>query len=126
MLREHLPEITKIVQPVTQMSNYLDAYRKDSEFLTQAVNNRALPLQVLGHVSRHVTSKRNISITRLDIESTKATIEGIAPSYESVESLADDLRSIPSFKNIQLGDVSANQSDGQVRFEMSISRGMTL
>jgi len=120
---EHMPEIKKIVQPVTQMSNYVDTYRKESEILIQAVRKRALPLQVLESVSWQVKVERDISITSLDIGATNVIIEGTAPSYQSVESLADDLRRVPNFKNVQLGDVSTNQADGQVRFVMSISRG---
>jgi len=120
---EYLPEVKKIVQPVAQMVNHVDLYRKESEFLIQAVKNRALPLQVLQCVSHQVSEKSNISITFMDIDSAKVSLEGTAPSYESVESLAEDLRSVPEFKNVQLGDVSGTQTGTHVSFKLSIARG---
>jgi Tfp pilus assembly protein PilN len=124
---EHVPDVTKIVQPVTQMSNYLDQYRKESEILIQAVRKRARPLQVLEHISRQVEVDRDVSITSIDIEAEHVILEGTTPSYQSVESLADDLRRVPNFVTVQLelGDISTNQTDGQVRFTMSIARGVT-
>jgi Tfp pilus assembly protein PilN len=122
---EHLPDVKKIVQPVTQMSNYLDTFRKESEILIQAIKKRASPLQVLESVSGSVKTKRDISIKSLDIEAANVRLEGTAPSYQSVEALADDFRRVPNFINVELGDVSTNQADGQVRFIMSIARGVT-
>ena len=120
---EYLPEVKKIVQPVAQMTNHVESYRKESEFLIQAVKNRALPLRVLQRVSKQVEEESDISITFIDIDSVKVSLEGTAPSYESVESLAEDLRSVPAFKNVQLGDVSGTQTGTQVSFKLSISRG---
>ncbi len=121
---EHLPDVKKIVQPVTQMSNYLDRFRKESEMLILATKKRALPLQVLGSVSGSVKTKRDVSIMSLNIEAAGVRIEGTAPSYQSVESLADDFRRVPNFVNVELGDVSTKQADGQVQFVMSIARGV--
>ncbi|MCP4449930.1 MAG: hypothetical protein GY809_00595, partial [Planctomycetes bacterium] len=101
---EHVPDVKKIVQPVTQMSNYLDTYRRESDIFIQAVRKRARPLQVLECISRQVKDDRDVSITSIDIEGENVILEGIAPSYQSVEFLADDLRRVQNFVTVQLGD----------------------
>jgi len=121
---ENVPEVTKIVQPVAQMANYVDQYRKESEFLMEAVKSRALPLQVLENVSQHVTEESKISIIFIEVDSAKVSLEGTAPSYESVESLAEDLRGVPGYTNVQLDDVSGAKTGSQVRFKLSLSRGI--
>jgi type II secretory pathway component PulL len=121
---DNVPEVTKIVQPVAQMENHLAQYQNESAFLMQAVKTKALPLRVLQHVSEQVTEESKISITFIEIDSAKVSLEGTAPSYESVESLAEDFRRVPEYMNVQLGDVSGAKTGSQVSFELSISRGI--
>ena len=122
VFKESLPNISKIVQPVPQMTEQLQLLQKEFNLFSQAVNQGAMPLHVLQKISQ-ITGKRNdVIINSLMIESDTIDIEGLGDSYESNETLVSNLRLIPDFAEVAMESDSIKKVNNKVRFTIHIVR----
>ena len=121
---DNVPEVTRIVQPLPQMTEQLDLVRKAHQVLTEAVNRRALPLAVIQTVSKSFTTEDDLIVSYMALDHQTVRISGTGRSFESVETLAADLRRAAEFEDVKLEDVNANKGDGRVQFRLLISRAL--
>jgi Tfp pilus assembly PilM family ATPase/Tfp pilus assembly protein PilN len=130
-----LPQEKNIVNPLVQLEQKLESFRKDYQLFASFYPTALGPLEVLRSVTVNTPSQANLKVDDLLIGADAVGIKGTCDSFESVYEWQRLLRQIPGFKLVDVQNVqsvSAGPStngkepkSGVVRFTIVLSSALS-
>jgi len=115
------PDEKKIVNELAQMTEHLNAMRKEHAVLVAAVGTRIRPLRVLHVLSERLMSQQAVAISSFLLAPDGVRVTGTGTSFESVEQFLEELRKVPDFTSVELEDVALMRGSNRPEFRLQIS-----
>jgi Tfp pilus assembly PilM family ATPase/Tfp pilus assembly protein PilN len=116
-----VPEETNIVNPLVQLEQKLEAYRKDSQLFASFYPANLSPLKVLHSITTNTPTQGNIKINDLLITTESVRLQGTCDSFDSVYQWQRLLQEIPGFTLVDVQDVQKNPGGNTIHFTVLIS-----
>jgi Tfp pilus assembly PilM family ATPase/Tfp pilus assembly protein PilN len=116
-----VPEETNIVNPLVQLEQKLEAFRKDSQLFTSFYPTNLSSLKVLHSITTNTPTQGNIKINDLLITTESVRLQGTCDSFDSVYQWQRLLQEIPGFTLVDVQDVQKNPGGNTIHFTVLIS-----
>jgi tetrahydromethanopterin S-methyltransferase subunit A/Tfp pilus assembly protein PilN len=111
----------KVVNPLVQLQQKIESFRKDSRLFTSLSVSGLSPLDILNKISVDSPSRKNINVTDILIAADTVRINGTCDSFESVYQWQRFLQEVPGLINIDVKDIGKQSKSGLVEFTMLMS-----
>jgi len=120
VFHQAVPEEQNIVDPVAQLQQRLDAFRKESGALSSLSSGRPGPLEILYALSRNTPTTGALELQEVLIAADSVRITGSCDSYATFSQWQHLLETIPG---LRVEDVPRSTKDpsGKVQFLISLS-----
>jgi len=119
-----LPDEKKIVNALAQMTERLEALKSQYSTLRTEISDRAPSLRILERLSERIAPDQGVSVSSLSIAPKAVRLSGAAPSFGSVENVAQSLRQITEFDSVEVQNTSIDPGGGKVRFTLLMTMGL--
>lgn len=116
-----LPEETNIVNPLVQLEQKLESFRKDYRLFASFYPTNLSPLRVLHSITANTPSQGNIEIDDLLITTGSVRLRGTCDSFESVYQWQWLLQETPGFTLVDVQDVQKDPRGDAIHFTILIS-----
>ena len=116
-----LPEERNIVNPLFQLEQKLESFRKDYQLFAFFDPAASGPLEILRTVSAGVPTQAGLKVDDVLITADSVRINGVCDSFESVYQWQRLLQESPGFKLVDVRDVQKDPKGQTVRFTMVLS-----
>jgi len=116
-----LPEETNIVNPLVQLEQKLESFRKDYRLFASFYPTNLSPLKVLHSITANTPSQGNIEIDDLLITTESVRLRGTCNSFESVYQWQRLLQKTPGFTLVDVQDVQKDPKGDAIHFTILIS-----
>jgi len=116
-----LPEETHIVNPLVQLEQKLESFRKDYQVFASFLPTNLSPPKVLHAITTNTPSEKNIRINDLLITTESVRLQGTCDSFDSVYQWQQLLQKIPGFTLVDVRDVQKDPGNNAVQFTVLIS-----
>jgi Tfp pilus assembly PilM family ATPase/Tfp pilus assembly protein PilN len=116
-----LPEEKNIVNPLVQLEQKLESFRKDYRLFASFYPTNLSPLKVLHSITANTPSEGNIEIDDLLITTESIRLRGTCNSFESVYQWQRLLQETPGFTLVDVQDVQKDPRGDVVHFTILIS-----
>ena len=116
-----VPEETNIVNPLVQLEQKLESFRKDYRLFASFYPTNLSPLKVLHSITTNTPSEGNIEIDDLLITTGSVRLRGTCNSFESVYQWQRLLQQTPGFTLVDVQDVQKDPGGDAVHFTILIS-----
>lgn len=116
-----LPEETHIVNPLVQLEQKLESFRKDYHVFASFFPTNLSPSKVLHEITTNTPSEKNIRINDLLITTESVRLQGTCDSFDSVYQWQQLLQEIPGFTLVDVRDVQKNPGSNTIQFTVLIS-----
>jgi Tfp pilus assembly PilM family ATPase len=116
-----LPEEENIVNPLVQLQNKLDSFRKDHGLFASFNSSNLRPLQILHSISTNIPSDTNIKVDDLLITSDSVRITGSCDSFESMHQCQRLLQKMPSLALVDVPDIQREPKTGRIHFTILLT-----
>jgi len=120
-----LPQEKNVVNPVVQLEQKLESFRKDYQLFASFYPAALGPLEVLHSISVTAPSQANLKVDDLLIGADTISIKGTCDSFESVYQWQRLLQEVPGFKLVDVQNVQKEPKSGAVRFTILLSSAMS-
>ena len=121
LFAETCPEVTRIVEPVSQLKG------KIAEQLSAApgwVDARRFDvIDVMAEVSRSVSANVDMALSTITVQRSSILLQGATVSYKDVDSIKSAMESSGQFKRITISSANFKKGENHVVFSMVIERG---
>jgi len=114
------PEVTKLVDPLTQLKNKIAEVKKMAQGISYGVVKVSVT-EILKDISQAAPKDAPILINSFHLEGTYLLIKGTAPNYEALDTFRKALVKIPYFRTVDLGSTSLAKEVQAVNFEIKIT-----
>lgn len=115
------PAEKKIVNELAQMTEHVNALRKERDTLVAIVGKRIQPLRVLHILSERMTADKGISIVSFSAKDRTVRVDGTGGSFESVEQFLNELRQVPDFASVEMENAALSRGSDRPAFRLLIS-----
>lgn len=116
-----LPQEKNVVNPLAQIQQKLDAFRKESEVFSSFRPGRLSPLETMYALTTHTPKDGNPKFHDLLITTDSVQAMGTCDSFTVISEWQRLLKQIPGFDVIDIHDQKKDARTGQVQFTLSIS-----
>ena len=116
-----VPEETNIVNPLVQLEQKLESFRKDYRLFASFYPTNLSPLRVLHSITANTPSEGNIEIDDLLIATESVRLRGTCDSFESVYQWQRLLQKTPGFTLVDVQDVQKDPKGDAIHFTILIS-----
>ena len=116
-----LPEETQIANPLVQLEQKLDSFRKDYQVFASFFPTSLSPQKVLHEITTNTPSEKNIRINDLLITTESVRLQGTCDSFDSVYQWQQLLQENPGFTLVDVQDVQKNPGSNTIQFTVLIS-----
>ena len=116
-----LPHEKNIVNPLVQLEQKIESFRKDSRLFTSLSDSGLSPLDALYKISANGSLPENIKIDDILIAADTVRINGICDSFEPVYQWQQLLQEEPGFTFVDVKDIQKQSKSGVVNFTMLLS-----
>jgi len=116
-----LPEEKNIVNPLVQLGQKIESFRRDSRLFASLSDSGLSPLDVLYKISASSPLPENIKVDDILIAADTARINGTCDSFESVYQWQQLLQEDPGFTFVDVKDIQKQSKSGVVHFTMLLS-----
>ncbi len=116
-----LPEETQIINPLAQLEQKLESFRKDYQVFASFFPTNLSPPKVLYEITTNTPSDKNIRINDLLITTESVRLQGTCDSFDSVYQWQQLLQEIPGFTLVDVRDVQKNPGSNTIQFTVLIS-----
>lgn len=116
-----LPEETQIVNPLVQLEQKLDSFRKDYQVFASFFPISLSPPKILHEITTNTPSEKNIRINDLLITTESVRLQGTCDSFDSVYQWQQLLQQTPGFTLVEVRDVQKNPGNNTIQFNVLIS-----
>jgi len=120
VFRQTVPEEQNIVDPAAQLQQRLDAFRKESEFLT-CLSGRPAPLEILYTLSRNTPATAALQLQDVLIAADSVRLTGSCDSFATLSEWQRVLETIPGVRVVDVPRPIKDSRSGKVRFTISLS-----
>jgi Tfp pilus assembly protein PilN len=120
-----LPQEKNIVNPLVQLEQKLQSFRKDYQLFASFHPAALGPLEVLHSISVTAPSQANLKVDDLLIGADTISIKGTCNSFESVYEWQRLLRDVQGFRSVDVQNVQTAPKSGAVRFTIVLSSALS-
>lgn len=120
VFRQAVPEEQNIIDPVAQLQQRFDAFRKESEALSSLNSTRPAPLEILYALSRNTPTTGVLELQEVLIAADSVRITGSCDSYVTFTQWQHLLETIPGLR-VEDEPRSTKDARGKVQFTISLS-----
>jgi hypothetical protein len=120
IFKEACPQ-EKFVNPLVQLQQKIDSFRRDSQFVSSLSASGLSPLDILYRLSVSSPSQQNINVDDILIAADTVRINGTCDSFESVYQWQRSLQEVPGVKFIDVKDIGKQSKSDLVEFTMLLS-----
>lgn len=120
-----LPQEKNIVDPLAQLQQKIDAFRKDYEVFSTFRPGRLSPLDVMYTLTTHAPKEGNLKFQDLLITADSVQAVGTCDSFAVISAWQRVLKQVPGFGNIDIPDQKKDAKTGQVQFTLSMAPART-
>jgi len=121
VFRTALPEEKNIVNPLVQLEQKMESFRKDYQLFATFHPTSLAPLEVLHRISMSVPSQAGFKVDDLLITPSSVRVSGTCDSFESVYRWQEFLQKVPGFALVDVQDAQKEAQSNVVRFTILIS-----
>jgi len=123
VFREAMPEEQNIVDPMAQLQQHLDAFRKERDLMTSLNPDRPAPLEVLSALSRSTPATGALKLQDVLIAADSLRITGTCDSFTTLAQWQRLLEAIPGLRVVDVPRPTKDAQSGKVRFTIALSTG---
>jgi len=116
--RAVFPDATRVVDPVVQAQNALDALSARALLLG---GGDITALAVLNAASEAIPKDLTIDVTEFSVEGNRARLEAEAASFDAIDQIRDQLQTRPEFTDVRVSDAKASAKEGRVKFRVALT-----
>ncbi len=116
-----LPQEKNIVNPLVQLENKIESFRRDSRLFASLSDSGLSPLDVLYKISAGSPLPENIKVDDILIAADTVRINGTCDSFEPVYQWQQLLQEYPGFTFVDVKDIQKQSKSGVVHFTMLLS-----
>jgi len=116
-----LPEEKNIVNPLVQLGQKLESFRKDYQLFASFSPTNLSPLKVLHSITTNTPPEANIKIDDLLITAESVRLKGTCDSFDSVYQWQRLLQEIDGFTLVDVQDVQKDPRGDAIHFIVLIS-----
>jgi Tfp pilus assembly PilM family ATPase len=116
-----LPQEKNIVNPLVQLEQKIESFRRDSRLFASLSDSGLSPLDVLYKISTNSPLRENIKVDDILIAADTARINGTCDSFELVYQWQQVLQEDPGFTFVDVKDIQKQSKSGVVHFTMLLS-----
>jgi len=120
-----LPQEKNVVNPLVQLEQKLESFRKDYQLFASFYPAALGPLEVLRSISVNTPSQADLTVDEMLIGTDTISIKGTCDSFESVYQWQRLLQEVPGFKLVDVQNVQKEPKSGAVRFTILLSSAMS-
>ena len=113
------PDVNTIVDPVHQMKIKVDALQKKKEI--NFFDEHPLCIDLLNDISRALPPSLDVSLSRFVRTEKNLLIMGSADQFNTVDKMKNNLKTIFSFKEVDINSASMDKVAKRVKFNLKIS-----
>lgn len=116
--RAVFPEATRVVDPVVQAKNALDAITARSLLFG---GGGVTALGVLNAASEAIPANLPIDVLEFSVEGNRVRMEAEAASFDAIDQIRDQLQTRPEFSEVRVSDAKASAKEGRVKFRVALT-----
>jgi Tfp pilus assembly PilM family ATPase/Tfp pilus assembly protein PilN len=116
-----LPEEKNIVNPLVQLEQKIELFRRDSRLFASLSDSGLSPLDALYKISSSGPLRENINVDDILIAADTVRINGTCDSFEPVYQWQQLLQEDPGFTFVEVKDIQKQSKSGVVHFTMLLS-----
>jgi Tfp pilus assembly PilM family ATPase len=125
VFHQALPQERNIVDPLAQLQQKLDAFRKEYEAFSSFGPGRFSPLEILHMLTTHTPKEGNLKFHDLAITTDSVQAVGSCDSFAVISEWQRLLKQIPGFDVVDIQDQKKDARTGQVQFTLSMTSART-
>jgi len=115
-----IPEEKRIVNELAQITEKFKALEDEYNIIANEVYSRAPALRILQCISETITPNQNISVSSISINTKSTQLNGVAPSFESLDNMVGILSKISEFDSVNIKNADIDTTNNRVRFSLLI------
>ncbi|HAJ28049.1 MAG TPA: hypothetical protein DCG53_12540 [Syntrophus sp. (in: bacteria)] len=119
VFKQYNPDVSRIVDPVSQMRTKITETKKAALGLTDDLTGFSV-LDVLKSLSGSIPPALEVLFTTFTIDRDSIIIKGEAKNFDTVEAMKKELSNSRNFKSIAIGSTNLVKQGGKVEFNMQI------
>jgi type II secretion system protein L len=116
--RAVFPEAGRVVDPVVQAKNALDALTARSLLFG---GGGITALGVLNAASEAIPPTLTIDVLEFAVEGNRVRMEAEAASFDAIDQIRDQLQTRPEFSEVRVSDAKASAKEGRVKFRVALT-----
>ncbi|MBC8473053.1 MAG: hypothetical protein H8D56_26625 [Planctomycetes bacterium] len=116
-----LPQEKNIVNPLLQLEQKIESFRRDSRLFASLSDSGLSPLDALYKISANGPLRENIKVVDILIAADTVRINGTCDSFEPVYQWQQLLQEDPGFTFVDVKDIQKQSKSGVVHFTMLLS-----
>jgi hypothetical protein len=116
-----LPDEKNIVNPLVQLEQKIESFRRDSGLFASLSDSGLSPLDALYKISVNSPLQENIKVDDILIAADTVRINGTCDSFEPVYQWQQLLQEDPAFTFVDMKDIQKQSKSGVVHFTMLLS-----
>jgi Tfp pilus assembly protein PilN len=116
-----VPEEQNVVDPVAQLQQRLDAFRKESKTLASLNSGQPGPLEILYALSRSTPTTGALELQEILRAADSVRITGSCDSYATFSQWQQLLKGIPGLRVDDVPRTTKDPRSGRVQFLISLS-----
>ena len=121
VFHQALPKERNIVNPLAQLQQKIDAFRKENEAFSSFRPGRFSPLEIMYMLTTHCPKEGNLKFHDLLITTNSVQAVGTCDSFAVVSDWQRLLKQMPGFGVVDIQDQKKDARTGQVQFTLSMS-----
>ncbi len=121
VFHQAVPEEQNIVDPVAQLQQRIEAFRKESGALSNLNSGRLAPLEILYALSRNTPTTGALELQEVLMAATSVRITGSCDSYATFSQWQRHLETLPGFRVDDVPRSTKDPRSGRVQFMISLS-----
>ncbi len=121
VFHQALPQERNIVNPLAQIQQKLDAFRKESEVFSSFRPGRLSPLEIMYMLTTHSPKEGNLKFRDLLITADSVQAVGTCDSFAVISDWQRQLRQVSGFGAVDIQDQNMDSRTGQVQFTLSMA-----
>jgi Tfp pilus assembly PilM family ATPase len=121
VFHQALPKERNIVNPLAQLQQKIDAFRKENEAFSFFRTGRFSPLEIMYLLTTHCPKEGNLKFHDLLITADSVQGVGTCDSFAVVSDWQRLLKQMPGFGIVDIQDQKRDARTGQVQFTLSMS-----
>jgi len=119
IFRSAFPDVTRIVDPLQQMRQKIDAARARS-LSAGADRNQPFMIDVLGEISRRIPKTADVVFSRMVIGDDNVLITGDTGAFNFVDDIKGALENSDSFQSVTIVSTTKDQKGKRIRFRLKV------